>query len=33
MAELTIQQIEEEAAKRNVPIYIIIDEIVNSQLN
>jgi len=28
----TIQQLEAEAAKRGVPVYIILDEIVEQQL-
>lgn len=29
----TIQQLEEEAKKRGVPVYVILDELILNQLN
>jgi len=29
----TIQQLEAEAAKRGVPVYVVLDELVAAQLN
>jgi len=33
MATTTIQQVEAEAAKRGVPVYVVLDELVAAQLN
>jgi len=33
MATATIQQSEAEAAKRGVPVYVVVDELVAAQLN
>lgn len=33
MATTTIQQIEAEATKRGVPVYVVLDELVLAQLN
>ena len=33
MSNVTIQQLEAEAVKKGVPVYVILNQIINAQLN